>query len=89
MKIEILSRPAEEAVFERDGVSRTYFKQWAVMTIDGLPTAFEFSNDTPLPPGPAELDPKSFSVMGGRLQVQRAKLNPLKAQPQQSAKQPA
>lgn len=78
MQIEILSRPPEKAKFEKEGVVREYWKQWAVMTVDGLPTSFEFSADEPLPPGPAELSPKSFGVANGRLTLSRAVLVPVK-----------
>lgn len=85
MQIEILNRPAQAAKFEREGVVRNYFKQWATLTVDGLPTSFEFSADEPLPPGPAELSPKSFGVANGRLTLSRAVLVPVK----RSAAQPA
>lgn len=77
MLIEISKREPEAAKFERDGVVRHYFKQWAVMTVDGLPTSFEFSADEPLPPGPAELSLKSFGVANGRLTIGRVVLVPL------------
>jgi hypothetical protein len=85
MQIEILKRPPEKAKFEREGVVREYYKQWATLTVDGLPTSFEFSSDEPLPPGPAELSPKSFGVANGRLTLSRAVLVPVKS----AAKVPA
>lgn len=79
MQIEILNREPEAAKFERDGTVRHYFKQWATLTVDGLPTSFEFSSDEPLPPGPAALSPKSFGVAYGRLTLSRAVLIPLRS----------
>lgn len=76
MQIEVLPREPEAAKFERDGVVRHYWKQWAIITVDGLPTAFEFSADEPLPAGPAVLSPKSFGVANGRLTLSRAVLIP-------------
>ena len=64
MQIEILKREPEAAKFERDGQVRHYFKQWATLTVDGLPTSFEFSTDEPLPPGPAVLSPKLEGTTG-------------------------
>ncbi|WP_158543213.1 hypothetical protein [Dyella psychrodurans] len=74
MQIEVLGRPPEAATFEGNGTVRHYFKQWATLTVDGLPTSFEFSTDEVLPAGPAVLDPRSFSVVNGRLQVTRPRL---------------
>lgn len=85
MQIEILARPPEAAKFEREGVVRHYYKQWATLTVDGLPTSFEFSADEPLPAGPAELSPKSFGVANGRLTLSRAVLVPIKRSAPQSA----
>lgn len=85
MEIEVLNRPAEEAKFERDGQVRRYFKQWGILTVDGLPTSFEFSCDEPLPPGPAVLSPKSFGVANGRLTLSRAVLVPVKRAPARPA----
>ena len=79
MSIEITEREPERAEFTRDGTTRIYYKQWAIMTIDGLPTAFEFSVDEPLKPGPAVLSPKSFGVDKGRLTLTRATLIPVAA----------
>ena len=77
MSIEITTREPERAEFTRDGVTRVYYKQWAILMVDGLPTAFEFSGDEPLPPGPAVLSPKSFGVDKGRLTLTRATLIPV------------
>lgn len=84
MKINVLDR-IEAATFERDGNVRHYHKQWAILEVDGLPTAFEFSTDEPLPAGPAELSPKSFSVANGRLTIGRVVLTPVAARKPQAA----
>lgn len=75
-KIMVTGR-SEPATFERDGVVRHYFKQWAILEVDGLPTAFEFSNDEVLPVGEAVLSPKSFGVQNGRLTLTRPTLIPV------------
>lgn len=85
----VLPREPEAAKFERDGVVRHYFTQWAQVEIDGLPQSFQFSADEPLPAGPASLDPKSFGTMNGKLSLGRVKLVPLAkmaAQPAAQAK---
>jgi hypothetical protein len=78
VEFEILAGEPEPAKFERDGTVRHYFKQWARLSVDGRISDFEFSNDEPLPPGPATLDPKSFGIVNGRLQLGRVKLLPLR-----------
>jgi hypothetical protein len=74
VEFEILQGEPEAAKFERDGVVRHYFKQWARLSVDGRISDFEFSTDEPLPAGPATLDPKSFGIVNGRLQLGRVKL---------------
>jgi hypothetical protein len=46
------------------------------LEVDGLPTSFQITHDPgkSLAPGDYELDPKSFSVTNGRLQVTRVVL---------------
>jgi len=78
LSFNVLPREPEAAKFERDGVVRHYFNQWATVEIDGLPQSFQFSSDEPLPAGPATLDPKSFGTMNGKLALGRVKLVPLK-----------
>lgn len=73
----VLGREPEAQKFEREGVVRHYFTQWASVEIDGLIQSFQFSADEPLPAGPATLDPKSFGVMNGKLSIGRVKLLPL------------
>lgn len=78
MRIEVLDRPVELNEWkDRDGNVRVSNRQWATITVDGLPTSFQFGADTPLPPGPAELSPRSFNVVNGRLQLTRAELVPI------------
>ncbi|WP_199099480.1 hypothetical protein [Dyella sp. ASV21] len=77
LMITVLAREPEPARFERDGVVRDYFKQWASVEVDGLVNSFEFSSDEPVQPGPATLDPRSFSITNGRLALGRVKLVPL------------
>lgn len=75
MRIEVTERPVELNEWkDRDGNVRISNRQWAVLHVDGLPTAFQFGADVPLPPGPAELSPRSFNVVNGRLQLTRAEL---------------
>ncbi len=76
----VLKREPEPAKFERDGVVRNYFNQWASMEIDGLIQSFQFSTDEPIPAGPATLDPKSFGSMNGKLTLGRVKLIPVNKQ---------
>ena len=83
MKITVTPREPEAAKFERDGNVRNYFKQWAVLEVDGLPTSFEVSNDEPLAPGEYELSPKSFGVQNGRLSISRVVLVAVKRSVQQ------
>lgn len=78
VEFEILQGEPEAATFERDGTVRHYFKQWGRLSVDGRVSDFEFSNDEPLPPGPATLDPKSFGIVNGRLQLGRVKLVPMR-----------
>lgn len=73
MKIQVLPRPAERVQTTWEGVTRDRVQQWCLLEIDGLPTAFQVTNDPgkELAPGEYELDPKSFSVTNARLQVTR------------------
>ncbi|AHX16271.1 hypothetical protein [Dyella jiangningensis] len=88
LTFNVLPREPEAAKFERDGVVRHYFNQWATVEIDGLPQSFQFSSDEPLPAGPATLDPKSFGTMNGKLALGRVKLVPLKKSAPAPAAQP-
>lgn len=75
MRIEVTAREPEENKWkDKDGNERVSLLQWAVLHIDGLPTAFQFSGDVALPPGPAELSTRSFNVVNGRLQLTRAQV---------------
>lgn len=79
MKITVLSKPVEpfESVWE--GVTRQRIKQWAVLEIDGLPTAFQLTLEPNKQhaPGEYELAPESFAVSNGRLTMPRAVLVPV------------
>lgn len=79
MKIQVLPRPAERVQTTWEGVTRDRVQQWCLLEIDGLPTAFQITNDPgkELSPGDYELDPKSFSVTNGRLTVSRVVLRPV------------
>jgi len=80
MNIKVLARPAEVVKSTWDGKETTRHQQWAVIEIDGLPTAFTVSHNTPeavLPPGDYELEAKSFSVKNGRLTMDRPVLRPV------------
>lgn len=79
MKIKVLDRPAERVESTWDGKVNVRHQQWAVIEIDGLPTAFTVSHNTPeavLPAGDYELEAKSFSVKNGRLTMDRPVLRP-------------
>jgi hypothetical protein len=79
MKIQVLNKPVEPFESTWDGVTRQRIKQWAVLEIDGLPTAFQLTLDPgkQLPPGDYTLAPESFAVSNGRLTMPRAVLVPV------------
>lgn len=79
MKINVLNKPAEPFQSTWEGVTRNRVKQWAVLEIDGLPTAFQLTldPDKQLAPGEYTLAPESFAVSNGRLTMPRAVLVPL------------
>ena len=74
LEINVLKRDAEPATYEGNGVVRHYFKQWASVEVDGIVNSFQFSTDEPLPPGRAELDASSFSILNGKLGIGRLRL---------------
>lgn len=78
MKITVLPRPIEDTESTYDGVTRLRSKQWCVLEIDGLPTAFQVTTERgkSYPPGEYDLDGKSFSLTNGRLQVTNVVLRP-------------
>lgn len=90
MKIKVLNKPAEPFQSTWEGVTRDRVKQWCVLEIDGLPTAFQMSLDPgkELPPGDYTIAPESFGVTNGRLTLNRVVLVPEHqvARPQPSAK---
>jgi hypothetical protein len=94
MKINVLNKAVEPFQSTWEGVTRNRIKQWAVLEIDGLPTAFQLTvdPDKQLPPGEYTLAPESFAVSNGRLTMPRAVLVPLvpsKSAPSVSASKPA
>lgn len=79
MKITVLNKAVEPFQSTWEGVTRSRIKQWAVLEIDGLPTAFQLTLDPEkaLSPGEYTLAPESFAVTNGRLTMPRAVLAPL------------
>lgn len=79
MKISVLNRPAEPFQSTWEGVTRDRVKQWAVLEIDGLPTAFQLTVDPgkELSPGDYTLAPESFAISNGRLTMSRPVLVPV------------
>lgn len=87
MKITVLNKPVEKFQSTWEGVVRDRVKQWAVLEIDGLPTAFQLTLDPGKEhlPGDYTLAPESFGVTNGRLTMSRAVLTPIpvaRSQPQ-------
>lgn len=83
MKITVLDREPEQVQTTWDGVTRDRVKQWCVLTINGLPTSFQITNDPGhhLPPGEYRLGAGSFNVQNGRLVMQRPVLEPVPSAP--------
>lgn len=81
MKITVLNKAVEPFESTWEGVTRQRIKQWAVLEIDGLPTAFQLTLEPhkQLTPGEYELAPESFAVSNGRLTMPRAVLVPVSA----------
>lgn len=79
MKINVLNKAVEPFQSTWEGVTRNRIKQWAVLEIDGLPTAFQLTLDPEkqLAPGEYMLAPESFAVANGRLTMPRAVLLPV------------
>lgn len=82
MKIKVLDRAAEPFESTWEGVTRQRVKQWCLLEVDGLPTAFQITVDPGKEhaPGDYELAPESFAVTNGRLTMSRTVLRAL-AQP--------
>lgn len=90
MKIQVLNRAAEPFESTWEGVTRQRVKQWCLLEIDGLPTAFQITVDPGKEhvPGEYELAPESYSVSNGRLTMSRVVLRqvaPAKSQPVKAA----
>lgn len=81
LSIKILPKAPEEVTTTWEGQSRQRLKQWALLEVDGLPTAFQVTREPgdALPPGDYTLAPESFGVMNGRLQLSRVVLVPVSA----------
>lgn len=79
MKINVLNKAVEPFESTWEGVTRQRIKQWAVLEIDGLPTAFQLTLDPGKQHAPGEytLAPESFAVQNGRLTMSRAILVPI------------
>ena len=79
MKIQVLNKKIEAFQSTWEGVTRDRQKQWAVLEIDGLPSAFQLTQDLgkELAPGDYTLAPESFSITNGRLTMSRAVLVPM------------
>ena len=78
LKITVLNKPVEPFESTWEGVTRQRIKQWAVLEIDGLPTAFQLTleRNKQHAPGEYTLAPESFAVSNGRLTMPRAVLIP-------------
>jgi len=89
MKVQVLKRAPEQVQVTFDGVTRDRVKQWCLMEIDGLPTAFQVTVDPgkEYAPGEYTLAPECFGVTNGRLTLSRVVLvatEQAKPQPQAS-----
>lgn len=82
MKIQVLNRAAEQVQTTWEGVTRDRVKQWCLIEIDGLPTAFQITVDPGKEHAPGEytLAPEAFGVTNGRLTLSRVVLVPVQAQ---------
>ena len=90
IKIQVLNRASEQVQTTWEGVTRDRVKQWCLLEIDGLPTAFQITVDPgkEYAPGEYSLAPESFAVSNGRLTMSRAVLVPV-AVPAKVAPKPA
>lgn len=89
ISIEVLDRKPELFESTWEGVTRERSRQWAVITVDGLPTAFNLTCEPgkEYPPGKYLLGPESFGVSNGRLSLSRIVLKPVNsARPAAAAK---
>lgn len=76
MTIKVLNKPAEPFESTWEGVTRQRVKQWCLLEVDGLPTAFQITVDPGKEHAPGEytVAPESFSVTNGRLTMSRVVL---------------
>lgn len=77
--IEVLDRKPEIYEATWDGVTRQRARQWAVITVDGLPTSFSITSEPgkEYAPGRYFLGAESFGVANGRLSLSRVVLRPV------------
>lgn len=74
MKITVLDRPVEESSFVFNGEKRVSRKQWAILELDGIPTAFQSflrDGEEPYKPGVYDLAAGSFGVVNGGLTLNK------------------
>lgn len=75
MKVVVLNRECEPNVWkDKEGNERVQLRQWCTIEVDGIPIPFQASVQEPLQPGPAEISPRSFGVVSGRLQLTRVEV---------------
>ena len=79
LTIKVLNKPAEPFESTWEGVTRQRVKQWCLLEVDGLPTAFQITVDPGKEhvAGEYTIAPESFSVTNGRLTMSRVVLVPL------------
>jgi hypothetical protein len=74
MKISVLARPVEVSKFTFNGETKESRKQWCVVEVDGIPTAFQTflrDDDEPYKPGEYDLAPGAFGVVNGGLTLNK------------------
>ncbi len=83
ISVEVLDRKPELFESTWDGVTRQRSRQWALIHVDGLPTAFNLTTEPgkEYPPGKYALGPESFGVQNGRLSLSRVVLKPVQVKP--------
>lgn len=81
LAIKVLNKAAEPFESTWEGVTRQRVKQWCLLEVDGLPTAFQITVDPGKEhqPGDYTIAPESFSVTNGRLTMSRVVLLPVAA----------
>ena len=77
VEIQIASKEFEKVEREWEGVKRTNYNQWALLSQGGFVLSFLVQHNSEsevLAPGKYVLDPTSFSTKNGRLSVERVRL---------------